>query len=57
MPTTSADVRKDLVEALRLDLVGPDNAHPFAHELCGVAAPLVSYGLSGADFRTRGAAK
>jgi len=22
-----------LVEALRLDLVGPDNNHPFAHEL------------------------
>jgi hypothetical protein len=33
MPVTSTDVRKDLVEALRLDLVGPDNAHPFAHEL------------------------
>lgn len=26
-------VRVELVEALKLDLVGPDNAHPFAHEL------------------------
>src|SRR5450432_985417 len=33
MPVISSDVREDLVEALRLDLVGPDNAHSFAHEL------------------------
>ncbi len=34
MPTiTSCGVRAELVEALRLDLVGPDNAHAFAHEL------------------------
>jgi hypothetical protein len=30
---TSADVRSRLVDALRLDLVGPDNRHAFAHEL------------------------
>jgi hypothetical protein len=30
---TSSEVRSQLVEALRLDLVGPDNAHAFAHEL------------------------
>jgi hypothetical protein len=33
MPCTSADIRAELVEALRLDLVGPDNDHAFAHEL------------------------
>lgn len=33
MPATSATIRAELVEALRLDLVGPDNGHPFAHEL------------------------
>jgi hypothetical protein len=26
-------IRADLVEALKFDLVGPDNAHEFAHEL------------------------
>ncbi|RCK79935.1 MAG: hypothetical protein OZSIB_3804 [Candidatus Ozemobacter sibiricus] len=31
--TTSAQVRQGLVEALRLDLVGPDNDHPCAREL------------------------
>ncbi len=30
---TSVQVRERLVEALRLDLVGPDNDHPFAAEL------------------------
>lgn len=30
---SSADIRQALVEAVSLDLVGPDNAHPFAHEL------------------------
>lgn len=30
---TSAQVRSRLSEAVRLDLVGPDNAHAFAHEL------------------------
>lgn len=30
---TSLQVRADLVSALRLDLVGPDNRHPFANEL------------------------
>ena len=30
---TSLDVRADLVQALRLDLVGPDNQHAFAAEL------------------------
>lgn len=30
---SSADIRQALVEALRLDLVGPDNDHPFAREL------------------------
>jgi helicase-like protein len=30
---TSASVRSELVEALRLDLVGPSNDHPFANEL------------------------
>lgn len=29
----SVEIRADLVAALRLDLVGPDNAHAFAHEL------------------------
>jgi hypothetical protein len=33
MPTTSESVRKKIVEALRLDLVGPDNSHSFATEL------------------------
>ena len=32
-PTSSLQVRADLVEALRLDLVGPGHAHAFAHEL------------------------
>jgi hypothetical protein len=31
--TTSQSVRSDVVEALRLDLVGPDNGHAFAAEL------------------------
>ncbi len=30
---TSIDVRRTLVETLRLDLVGPNNDHEFAHEL------------------------
>lgn len=30
---TSASIRGELVEALRLDLVGPSNDHPFANEL------------------------
>jgi hypothetical protein len=30
---TSLTVRGEIVEALRLDLVGPDNNHAFAHEL------------------------
>jgi hypothetical protein len=30
---TPAEVRAEMVEALRLDLVGPSNAHAFAHEL------------------------
>ena len=30
---TSVDVRQDLVETLRLDLIGPDNEHAFANEL------------------------
>ena len=29
----SPAVRSELVEALKLDLVGPDNDHAFAHEL------------------------
>lgn len=34
LPTlTSVQVRERLVEAVRLDLVGPDNDHPFAAEL------------------------
>ena len=33
MAASSDNVRAQLVEALRLDLVGPDNNHPFAHEL------------------------
>lgn len=30
---TSVEIRSELVEALRLDIVGPDNNHLFAHEL------------------------
>jgi hypothetical protein len=30
---SSADIRQALVETVRLDLVGPDNDHPFAREL------------------------
>src|SRR5688572_19608359 len=30
---TSATVRASLTEALRLDLIGPDNSHAFAYEL------------------------
>ena len=30
---SSESVRRELVEALRLDLVGPDNDHAFAREL------------------------
>jgi hypothetical protein len=33
VPTTSDIVRAELIETLRLDLVGPDNNHPFAREL------------------------
>lgn len=33
MTTTSACVRNELLEALQLDLIGPNNNHPFAHEL------------------------
>ncbi len=33
MSATSVTVRAELCEALRLDLVGPDNNHAFAHEL------------------------
>jgi len=33
MATTSDTIRTELVEALRLDLVGPDNNHAFAREL------------------------
>ncbi len=33
MPANSAQVRAELLEALRLDLVGPENEHAFAHEL------------------------
>ena len=33
MPTTSETVRTELIEAVCLDLVGPDNNHAFAHEL------------------------
>lgn len=33
MPASSESVRAELIEALRLDLVGPDNKHAFAHEL------------------------
>ena len=33
MAASSDNVRAQLVEALRLDLVGPDNNHPFAREL------------------------
>ena len=34
LPTaSSATIRDELVETLRLDLVGPDNNHAFAHEL------------------------
>jgi hypothetical protein len=32
-PVNSAQVRSELVAALRLDLVGPSNDHAFAHEL------------------------
>ena len=32
-PTTSVEVRQNLVETLRLDLIGPDNGHAFANEL------------------------
>jgi len=30
---TSVQIRSEIVEALKLDLVGPDNDHPFANEL------------------------
>ena len=30
---SSANVRSEIVDALKLDLVGPDNDHPFAKEL------------------------
>ncbi|MDA0841195.1 MAG: DISARM system helicase DrmA [Planctomycetota bacterium] len=33
MTKTSVEIRSDLVETLRLDLIGPDNDHPFAEEL------------------------
>ena len=33
MPVTSEYIRAEIVQALRLDLVGPDNNHAFAHEL------------------------
>jgi len=33
MPVTSEQIRSEVVQALRLDLVGPDNNHAFAQEL------------------------
>ena len=33
MPVTSENIRSEIVQALRLDLIGPDNDHAFAHEL------------------------
>ncbi len=30
---TSSEIRSEVVQALRLDLIGPDNNHAFAHEL------------------------
>ncbi len=33
MPMDSLHVRGQLVETLRLDLIGPDNDHAFANEL------------------------
>ena len=30
---TSSEIRSEVVQALGLDLVGPDNDHAFAHEL------------------------
>ncbi len=33
MPATSTTIRAELLEALQLDLVGPNNDHAFAHEL------------------------
>ncbi len=32
-PATPTRIREELVEALELDLIGPSNDHPFAHEL------------------------
>jgi hypothetical protein len=33
MSLTSEHIRSEIVQALRLDLIGPDNNHAFAHEL------------------------
>jgi len=33
MTASPVNVRTELVEALQLNLVGPGNNHPFAHEL------------------------
>src|ERR1019366_5045771 len=33
MSSTSDQIRRELAEALRLSLVGPDNAHAFAQEV------------------------
>ncbi|MEO5352962.1 MAG: hypothetical protein H7835_07095 [Magnetococcus sp. XQGC-1] len=33
MAASSSEVRDRLLDALRLDLVGPDNDYPFAQEL------------------------
>ncbi|MDG7001779.1 MAG: helicase, partial [Nitrososphaerota archaeon] len=42
---TSVEIRDNLVEALRLDLVGPDNNHAFANEL--LPAPPSRWYLTG----------
>ena len=33
MPVPSENIRSEIVQSLRLDLIGPDNDHAFAHEL------------------------
>lgn len=42
MARTATEVRSALVDTLKIDLIGPDNAHPFARELLE-RSPIVWY--------------
>jgi len=47
MARKSVEIRSDIVEALRLDLIGPDNNHAFARELLPPDSPPTRWYLTG----------